>query len=66
MKAERTTPALVTAENHDGPPPEMVKLIQARAHELFEQRGREEGHDLDDWLQAEREVTQASAEAKAA
>ncbi len=31
--------------------------IEVRAYELFEQRGREEGHDLDDWLQAESEIT---------
>jgi hypothetical protein len=31
--------------------------IQLRAYELFEQRGREHGHDLDDWLRAESEVT---------
>jgi hypothetical protein len=37
--------------------------IQQRAYELFEQRGRTDGHDLDDWLQAECEVkgTQANA-----
>jgi hypothetical protein len=31
--------------------------IEVRAYELFEQRGREDGHDLDDWLQAESEIT---------
>jgi len=31
-------------------------LIQKRAYQLFEQRGRLPGHDLDDWLQAEHEV----------
>ena len=30
--------------------------IKVRAYELFEQRGREHGHDLDDWLQAEVEL----------
>ncbi len=30
--------------------------IELRAYELFEQRGREPGHDLDDWLQAEAEI----------
>ena len=30
--------------------------IAARAHELFESRGGENGRDLDDWLQAEREL----------
>src|SRR5437867_3766919 len=32
--------------------------IAHRAHNLFEVRGREHGHDLDDWLQAESEVSQ--------
>lgn len=31
--------------------------IEVRAYELFEQRGREDGHELDDWLQAESEIT---------
>jgi hypothetical protein len=26
--------------------------IQQRAYELYEQRGRTDGHELDDWLQA--------------
>jgi hypothetical protein len=30
--------------------------IEARAHEIFLRRGSEPGHELDDWLQAEREV----------
>lgn len=30
--------------------------VRVRAYELFEQRGREHGHDLDDWLQAEAEL----------
>lgn len=33
------------------------ELIRLRAYELFEQRGCEHGHDLEDWLQAETEVT---------
>jgi hypothetical protein len=31
--------------------------IQKRAYELYEQRGRTDGHELDDWLQAECEIT---------
>ncbi len=31
--------------------------IRARAYELFEARGREEGHDLEDWFRAEEEIT---------
>ncbi len=31
-------------------------LIRVRAYELYEQRGKEDGHDLDDWLRAEEEL----------
>ena len=30
--------------------------IQRRAYELYIQRGHTDGHDLDDWLQAEGEI----------
>jgi hypothetical protein len=36
---------------------EIQEQIRIRAFEIYEQRGREEGHDLDDWLQAEAELT---------
>jgi hypothetical protein len=31
-------------------------LINKRAYELFEQRGRESGHEMEDWLRAESEI----------
>ena len=31
-------------------------FIRKRAYQLFEARGRRQGHELDDWLQAEREI----------
>lgn len=34
-------------------------LIRRCAYELWEQRGREDGHELEDWLQAESEVLEA-------
>lgn len=30
--------------------------IARRAYELYEQRGRQEGQDLEDWLNAERQL----------
>jgi hypothetical protein len=36
--------------------PSYTQEIKVRAYELFEQRGKEPGHDLDDWLQAETEL----------
>jgi hypothetical protein len=40
--------------------------IRQRAYELYEQRERTDGHELDDWLQAEREVKGKQANAAAA
>ncbi len=36
---------------------ELEHQIRLRAQELYEARGREDGHELDDWLRAEQEVT---------
>lgn len=54
-KAKRTSKkapavAIQTAENN------VEERIRARAYQLFEERGEELGHDLEDWLQAEAEV----------
>jgi len=32
--------------------------VRRRAYELYEARGRGDGHDLEDWLQAEAEITE--------
>ena len=37
-------------------PVDMQEQVRCRAFELYEQRGRVHGHDLDDWLQAESEL----------
>jgi hypothetical protein len=44
---------------------EQLEEIRQRAYELYEARGREEGHDIDDWLQAEDEVVGKARSAKA-
>ena len=46
-------PTSVTSE-----PQELEHQIRLRAQELYEARGREDGHELDDWLRAEEEITQ--------
>ena len=40
-----------------GDPQMIEERIRARAYELFEERGREEGHDWEDWFRAEEEIT---------
>jgi HSP20 family molecular chaperone IbpA len=37
----------------------MMKQIETRAFQLFEERGCENGHDLDDWFKAEAELLTA-------
>jgi hypothetical protein len=49
---EKTGPAEQAArraEAHQG-------RVAQRAYELYEQRGRQEGHSLEDWLKAERQL----------
>ena len=41
--------------SRDQPLPRMNRIAK-RAHELYEARGGRDGKDLDDWLQAEREI----------
>lgn len=38
-------------------PRNMEEDIRRRAYELYEARGREDGHDFEDWIRAEDEVT---------
>jgi HSP20 family protein len=35
---------------------EVIKQIEERAFQLFEERGREDGHDMEDWFKAEQEL----------
>ncbi len=44
----RANPAGASAANDE--------TIARRAHELFQARGGLHGHDLDDWLEAERQI----------
>jgi hypothetical protein len=47
-------------------PQNLEEQIRQRAYELYEAQGREDGHDLDDWLRAEEQVTQQKARIVAA
>ncbi len=39
--------------------------IEARAYEIYLERGRENGHDVEDWLAAEKELNQRRSEIEA-
>lgn len=47
-------------------PTEREEQIRRRAYELYEARAREDGHDRDDWLQAEAEILGTGHKATAA
>jgi hypothetical protein len=50
--AAKKPPATETEE-----PQGLKSQIRQRAFELYQERGREDGHQLDDWLLAEEEIT---------
>jgi hypothetical protein len=56
------TPETQTIEPH----PNIEEEIRRRAYELYEARGRQDGHDVDDWLRAEAEIKAKTADMEAA
>ena len=54
-------PATVRSE-----PQELEHQIRLRAYQLYEERGREDGYQLDDWLRAEEEITEKKVRTVAA
>ena len=54
-------PTTVTSE-----PQELEHQISLHAYELYEARGREDGHELDDWLRAEEEIREKKVRTAAA
>ncbi len=57
-KVKDLSPAIIDLERPIARMNEIHEAIGRRAYELFEARGREHGHDLEDWLDAERELVQ--------
>ena len=51
-KPANSTSSNVPTNRH----PNLEEEIRRLAYELYGERGREDGHDLDDWLRAEAEV----------
>jgi len=67
MKRTLTIPtASTTAQPTTESTSEVQEKIRRRAYELYEERGRDDGHDLEDWLQAESEVNRQKAKTAAA
>ena len=59
-------PTLPTETRATESPVDIQEQVRRRAFDLYEQRGREDGHDLYDWLQAESELVQKRTKAVAA
>ncbi len=47
-------------------PRDQEEQVRHRAYQIYEERGREDGHDLDDWLKAENEIAAKHAQTAAA
>ena len=47
----KKSPTTATSE-----PQELEHQIRLRAYELYEERGREDGHELEDWFRAKEEI----------
>ena len=65
MPRNRSTQNVITMPS--ALPPRLVdaEAIARRAYELYEQRGRTDGSDLEDWLRAEAELLRPSQQTKA-
>lgn len=48
--------ATATGSSNGNATTDVHARIAALAYELYEQRGRRDGHDVEDWLMAERRV----------
>jgi phage terminase Nu1 subunit (DNA packaging protein) len=64
--AKHKIPTSEDTQQTTEPTIDLQEQIRFRAYELYEQRGGDHGHDLDDWLQAEWELTQQKPEKVAA
>jgi len=52
--ATKKQPTTMTSELQEL---ELKYQIRLRAYELYEARGRKDGHQVEDWLRAEEEIT---------
>jgi hypothetical protein len=69
--AKRRTARVLTMPSMESPGAMVIASgvgeagIARRAFELYSDRGCEDGHDVDDWLNAERELRHASSSSAA-
>ncbi len=67
MKSEATAPNPNSATESEVTRSaiDLQEQVRCRAYELYEKRGKEDGHDIEDWLQAESEMTTRTMKAAA-
>jgi len=58
VSTSREEQGIAELPRFDGPGVE-VDHVARRAYERYEARGREDGRDMEDWLEAERELLQS-------
>ena len=66
MKSVPATSPSTMETQTAAPPLDLQEQIRRRAFGLYKLRGRGDGHDRDDWLQAESELAQLRTKAAAA
>ncbi len=54
MKTTKMAPRPVA--DHVSRPPGVEERIRCRAYQIYEERGKFDGHDVEDWLVAEEEI----------
>ena len=59
------TPRTPSATSPLAEPKTFEDQIRRRAYELYEDRGREDGYELEDWLRAEEEIKEMQARSAA-
>jgi len=59
--ATKKPPATVASD-----PQELEHQIRQRAYEIYEEGGRQDGQELDNWLRAKEEITEKKARAASA
>jgi hypothetical protein len=57
-QASRAAVESPTSTSGNPEPRPTVEKIRLRAYEIYVERGRPDGQDLEDWLQAEKELTE--------
>jgi len=65
MSAASTNPATARDKQTGVSLVDLEEQVRRRAYELYEGRGKENGHELEDWLQAESELVPQRANSAA-